>query len=365
MEAADPGIEAFQKGDFDRAEALYKGGTDLDSRLLMARLHLLRNRPTQAVALLHPLAAPYEPFTRKSMPTKYDDIQLHGRVLQELCQAYVRADDYFNAAQVSWALGDNILSKKYAALANTVSYLTTPDWTESSVGLEGIDPLPHVLMSVNGRTGLFLIDTSIDEIVIDRDFAKDAGLTGHGLRTTNYNVSYDESVADAVALGKLAVKSVPVHLGRLAPISKLRADGSIGLSFLMHFDFTLDYRRQRLTLRRAGTPLPGGLPAVLAGDRYLLVQGSVNGKAGSWMAVNTAMQNVVVAASERVAAAVDPVREIAAGALRLSQPPLDAASFPTGLDGGFGFPVSFMLAHHALRDRSVRLEPRSMRILIE
>ncbi len=364
-EGADPAIEAFQMGEFDRAEALGKGGTDLESRLLMARLHLLRNRPKEAADALYPLAAPYEPFVPKSMPAKYEDIQLHGRVLGELSQAYVRADDFFNAAKVSWALGDNILSKKYAALARTVSYLTSPGWTESSIDLDSIDPLPQVSMTVNGRTGVFLIDTSTDEIVVDRDFAKRAGLTGHGLRTTNYNVSYDESAADEIALGKLTVKCVPVHLGRLPLITKVQADGAIGLSFLIHFDFTLDYRRRRLTLRRPGSPLPNGLPAVLAGDRHLLVQGSVNGKADSWIALNTAMPDVLVAASERRAAAPDPVREIAAGAIRLSQPPLDTASFPVGLDGGFGFPVGLMLAHNALRDHSIRLEPRSMRIVIE
>jgi hypothetical protein len=357
-------LEAFRRGEFDQAEALGRGATGLDSRLLQARLHLLRNRPKEAVDALYPLAAPYRPFTEQ-MPAKYDDIQVFSQVLLELGQAYVRADDFFNAARVYWALGDNILSRKYAALGKVVAYLPADGWTETSLELEGVDPIPHVTMGVNGRSGVFLIDTSTDEIVIERDFAKRAGLTGLGYRTTQYNVAYDESTADLVTLGKLAVRNVPVHLGRLPAVAKVRADGAVGLAFLMHFDFTIDYRRSRLTLRRAGAAPAGGLPAVLAGDRHLLVQGSVNGRPGSWIAINTAMPDVVVAASPGMAGQAGMLREIAAGPLRLTQPPVDTDSFPTGLDGGFGFPAGFMLAHHALRDHSIRLEPRSMRIFID
>jgi hypothetical protein len=357
-------FEAFRRGDFDQAEALGRGGTELDSRLLQARLHLLRNRPKESIEALYPLAAPYRPFTQL-MPAKYDDIQVFSQVLLELGQAYVRADDFFNASRVYWALGDNILSRKYEALAKVVAYLPSDGWTETSLELEGVDPIPHVTMGVNGRPGVFLIDTSTDEIVIERDFAKRAGLTGLGYRTTNYNVAYDESSAERVTLGKLEVRNVPVHLGRLPAIAKVRADGAIGLAFLMHFDFTIDYRRSRLTLRRAGAAPAGGLPAVLAGDRHLLVLGSVNGRPGSWIAINTAMPDVVVAASSGMASQGGSLQEIAAGPLRLSRPPVDTDSFPTGLDGGFGFPAGFMLGHPALRDHSIRLEPRSMRIFIE
>ena len=77
------------------------------------------------------------------------------------------------------------------------------------------------------------------------------------------------------------------------------------------------------------------------------------------------MPDVVVAASERITTGTPPTTELAAGAIRLAQPPFDTATFPVGLDGGFGFPAGFMLAQNALRGHSIRLEPRSMRMLIE
>lgn len=356
--SVDPAIEAFQKGDFDRAEALTRDAHDDESLFLRTTLFLLKNRAKEAAEAVSPVA------TRIAKTAV--DAQVITRARELLLQALLRLDDFNGASGLYKWFGEAVLARKYESLAKTVAYLPAAGWTESSVELLGTDPLAHVAMSVNGRTGVFLIDTSLDEIVIDREFAKRAGLVGLGLRTTNYNVSYDESTVEEIGLGRLTMRNIPVHLGRLAPIARMKADGAIGLAFLMHFDFTLDYRRARLTLRKPGAALPGGLPAVLAGDRYLLVQGSVNGRAGAWLAVNTAMPDVVAASSEGYVATLDgPVREIAAGSLRLAQPPLEPASFPTGLDGGFGFRTGFMLAHNALRDRSIRLEPRSMRLLIE
>ena len=354
-EGGEGALQAFQRGDFDQAEALSRDARDDEAIFLRATVLLLKNRTREAAEAVTPVA------TRAAQTV--GDVQLITRAREILIQALLRLDDFHGAAQWYARLGDPVLARKYGSLAKTVAYLPAPGWSESTVELLGTDPLAHVAMTVNGRTGVFLIDTSLDEIVIDRTFAKRAGLVGLGLRTNHYNVSYDESTVEELALGTLTIKNVPVHLGKLTPIARMRADGAIGLAFLMHFDFTIDYRRARLVLRKPGAALPGGLPAVLAGDRYLLVRGAVNGKTAAWLAVNTAMPDVVVAASE--GHPHGPVLEIAAGPLRLVQPPLDTGSFPTGLDGGFGFSAAFMLAHGALRDRSIRLEPRSMKLLIE
>jgi hypothetical protein len=82
-----------------------------------------------------------------------------------------------------------------------------------------------------------------------------------------------------VSIGQAKVKNVPVHLGEWMEIGRMRVDGMIGLQFLMHFDFTLDYRRSRLTLRKAGAR-DRGEPAYLVGDRYLLTGGLLNGRRG-------------------------------------------------------------------------------------
>jgi hypothetical protein len=351
-------LEAFQRGEFDRAEALSRDSRDDDSLLLRANLLLLRNRAREAANLLSPAA------TR--VAKTIDDVQVITRARELLAQALLRLDDFNGASEWFKRLGETIAARKYEALARSVAYLTEPVGRDITVDLLGANPLPHVSMTVKGRTGIFVIDTSIDEILIDRDFAERAGLTAFGVRTTSYSAAYNESIADHLELGNLTIKNVPVHIGKMNPNARLRAHGAIGLAFLMHFDFTIDYRRSKLVLRPAGGTLSQGLPAVLAGDRHLLAQGSLNGQPGAWIAIHTALQDVVVAASEStVNNPSGPVREIAAGSLRLTNPPLDASAFPPDLDGAYGFRVGFMLGHDALRDRSIRLEPRSMRMLIE
>jgi hypothetical protein len=359
-----PAFEAFRSGDFERARSLLTGATDPESRELLGRILLLQNRGTEAAQAFYPLVSDYPPFgSRKAQ--KYDELQRLGVVYPLLAFAYLRADDFTHAALIYRAMGEQVLERKYDALGRSVGYLSTMGDSDVVVPLLGIDPLPHVSMTVNGHTGVFLVDTALDEIILELDFAKRLRLSGHGIRTNDFRGRFDESTVEEVGIGRLQVRNVPVHLGHVAPVGGFHPDGAIGLSFLLHFDFTLDYRKGRLVLRKPGQPLAGGLPAVLAGDRYLLVQGSVNGKAGRWVALNSAMPDVLAAGSEGTMATWGGVKELALGAIRLVEPPVDPGPFPTDLDAAFGFPVPVMLAHQALRDHAVRVEPRSMRVTID
>jgi len=42
------------------------------------------------------------------------------------------------------------------------------------------DPLPIVAGTIGGQRALFVVDTLLDEIVLDRDFARKAGVLGVG-----------------------------------------------------------------------------------------------------------------------------------------------------------------------------------------
>ena len=67
------------------------------------------------------------------------------------------------------------------------------------------DPLPIVAGTIGGRQVLFVVDTLLDEIVLDRDFARKAGVLAVG--------GADEAVLPELSLGRLTVKNVPIHLG--------------------------------------------------------------------------------------------------------------------------------------------------------
>jgi len=353
-------VEAFQRGDFDRAEALLRGAPDLESGLIRVRILLLRNRNREAADLLGVLQRRYE------KPKNVEELEILARLEAELAHAYVRLDDFYNAARIFHRLGEAVLAKKYESLMKTVGYLPDSRWEESRVELVATDPLPLVPVEVNGSTGLFIVDTGLDEVLIEREFARKARVATIGLRTNEFQRNYDESFAESIAIGSMRVRNVPVHLGELPPVAGVRAEGAIGLSFLMHYDFTIDFRRQRLILRKAGSPPPpGGSMALLAGDRNLLVEGTANGTR-VFVGLNSALTGVTVAASQAyIQQRAEEVRELSVGAIRLSKPSLDTRNFPMGLDVSYGFPIGFVLGHGALRNRSLRVEPRSMRAWLE
>jgi hypothetical protein len=352
-------LDALAKGEFDAAEGHLRGAKNPEAVHLLAKIHLLRNRPAEAAALLRTLLPTQEHKTVASVL----DMQA---VAQDLVAAAVRMDD-FNTAHQWCARSDNqVLARKYEILAKAVGYLQDRDWEESTVDLVNMTALPLVQGSVNGLRGIFLLDTGLGEILLDRDYAKRAGVSVIGLQAGG---TLDEGVATSVTLGRLNVRNVPIQLGRLATHSVVPINGAIGLSFLMHFDFTIDYRRAKLVLRKpgSGTDAPrNAVPAILAGDRNLIVKGKLNGSIETFAGINTGISGVTIAVAEQLLQQhPGEIREALAGPLRLTRPPVNTNAFPTGLGGSFGLPVGFVLGHQAFTSRALRLDPRSMRLSIE
>jgi hypothetical protein len=350
----DPALEACARGDLDTAEELLRDRRDPESIRLRARFLLMRNRNREAIELLKPLL--------QGKAKTYEALERQQQVLPDLALAYVRQDDFLNASQIYAMMGEAIIAKKYDTLARTVAYSSNLEDDGVSVEFHVADPVPVVAGTVNGMRALFAIDTMLDEIVLDRQFARRANIQAVALRGAG---SYDEATALEIGLGRAAVKNVPIHLGDPMDLGRLRVDGVIGLQFLMHFDFTLDYRRSRLILRKAGGTIQG-LPAYRVGDRYLLLGGTMNGKDKIFVGVGSSLRGVTLAASELfLQSQGGEIREVSAGPLKLVKPALDLKAFPAGLDGSFGLPIGFVLGHSALRGHVLRVEPRSMKIAIE
>ena len=347
--AADAALEASARGDIEAAEALLRPSTDPDSLRLRARFLLMRNRNREALEILSPLVS--------EKVKDMEEVERRQRILPDLALAYVRLDDFMNAARIARMAGDGLLARKYETLSRTVAYSSNLGTDEIAVEFFVTDPLPIVAGTIGGQRALFVVDTLLDEIVLDRDFARKAGVLGVG--------GTNEGVLPELALGRLSVRNIPIHLGQSMQIGTLKPEGAIGLQFLMHYDFTLDYRHSRLVFRRAGGVL-GGQQALLAGDRYLLLNGLINGKDRTFIGIGSSLKGVTLAVSDLVGDQfASGLAELGAGPLKLVKPALDPKAFPAGLDGSFGVPVGFVLGHSALRNRVVRLEPRSMKLAID
>jgi hypothetical protein len=224
-----------------------------------------------------------------------------------------------------------------------------------------------VPVRINGTAGIFIVDTGLGEVVLDRSFARRAGVKAVGLlRTDSFRGTFDEAVIDAMKVGSLKVLHVPARLGKTSLVGRMKPDGAVGLAFLRHFDFTIDYRRDRLVLRPAGREPLEGVPALLAGDRYLLASGKVDGVPRRFFCLSTGMAGVSAAPAPGFLRALrKPVGVFELGALRVERPPADTKPFPSGLEVSFGVPVVYVLGSDAFRGRVLRFDPKSMRVSLD
>lgn len=356
--ASELPLDAFSRGDFDAAEARLRGSSDLESRYLLAKILLMRHKPAEAAAILREIS----PKQVRSV----DEAFFAERIAADLALASLRQDDYLQASQTFARLQDPARARKYEILGRAVGHRTNPGWDESVLELVSMDPVPTVAGSVNGRRGVFVIDTGLGETLLDRDFARRAGVTAVAVP----GATSTEAVADELSFGRLAVRGVPVTLGSRESRAAARADGALGLAFLLHFEVELDLRRGRLTLRRPGAGLTStasarGVPAYVAGDAQLLVAGRVNGSP-TLVGIGTALAGVTAAPSEPFFAARGAaLKDVALANLRLAGPPATPDAFPVGLDGSYGFSVPVVLGPQALRGRVLALDPRAMKLTID
>ena len=165
--AVDPldGVrDAIARGDMDGAEALLKNSKDATSIILRARLFLFQNRNQDAAELLMPLVS------RKL--ENYREFEILGQAYGHLARAFVGMDDFANAAKWYAARGQPILAQKYRYLSRNVGYLSETSARDkvARVRLRTTSPVPLVQARVNGRDATLIIDTGLDEMILERDF---------------------------------------------------------------------------------------------------------------------------------------------------------------------------------------------------
>jgi Aspartyl protease len=118
------------------------------------------------------------------------------------------------------------------------------------------DPLPLISVEVNGRKGLFIVDTGAGATTLDPDFAAEVGVTlsaaGSGVFAGGRQAALQRGTAATVQVGGVTMHDVNV-MGlptRQVPFfGERKPDGVIGTRFFTHFLTTLDYVNGALILR--------------------------------------------------------------------------------------------------------------------
>ncbi len=348
--------QLYSSGRFTAAEeelrsAVARDASDMLARRLLGRVLLMRNQVKEATTHL-----------AEAVRLSTDKRGLQDPMaLQDYASALHRADEYNGLARIYFILGNAMLSTKYREMARIrPPYTSTFRGESATIGFLDRASLPVVNASVNGSVGTFVIDTTEGEIVLDNEFAKLTRVKVAGAPGSAVN----EGFVDEVGLPGLSVRNVPVQIRNLKRLGSREINGIFGLSFLLHFIVTIDFKRDRLTLRPLGSrPEARGddIPLLIANDSTLLVAAYIDGK-DAHVALHLGMAGkqfvpapILVEAKVKEVH-VGPLRPVAAG---------DASLFPPGLDRTFGFPIGGILGVDAFRGRTVTLDFDAMRFTIE
>lgn len=364
VDSSNRALEFYGAGDFEKAEpeirkALARDPNDLLALRLLGRIQLFRNRLKEASETL-----------RRAVQVAPDDVA----AVQDLATAYYRMDDYVPAADLYRILGEGVLHAKYSALGRLIPYVIHWDDEPAILSFVRRDPLPTVRLRVNGIKGLFILDTGSGEVVLDGKFAQKVRAKGVGVRTETFSGAMEEGYVDDIGLGGVTVRNVPVRIHRLPTGGGQEIDGLLGANLLLHFTFTVDYRRDRLILHRSAAPVSKAgaeSPFLVVGERFIVVPGKIDGSL-TYLFVSTGISTVPVAPSQGAVwtlAGGEPqgykIAKVEFGPVTLANPPYDTNAFPSGLDTNYGFTIGAALGHEAFRGRVLTFEPERMKLTIE
>jgi len=156
---------------------------------------------------------------------------------------------------------------------------------------ERLWPVPLVKVKLNGTYVLMAIDLGAPTTLLDpvalrvyraKPLTGERSILWNGARVAVKNVG-----VATLELGGLTLREVPAGVLPLAKYSVsvnpqgVRIVGVLGVDVLRHFDATLDFKRQRLELRRPGTAYapkdPQRVPFELWGENEITAYGSING----------------------------------------------------------------------------------------
>ncbi len=277
MEKADT---LFYQGLFSEAEAHYNRIMKKDSRnirasLMLGRIALYANRFSQAEAHLKEALA---------------DSSIHDEALGLLAENYYRQDRFAEAAPLFAEAGQGAKADKLKTFKDNKPYLIEGTDASTDIPFVQTDPLPLIMLSVNGREVMFLIDTGGWELSIDEELAKELGIKILGTQTATFaggkTAAIYHGMLDCVKAGSFNIRNVPINISqgssRAAQMFQQPIRGVVGTCFLNHFNFTFDYPGGKLVLARRNlskisTSTSGdGLPFWMAGDHIMVAWGTVN-----------------------------------------------------------------------------------------
>ncbi|HZT13811.1 MAG TPA: aspartyl protease family protein, partial [Candidatus Baltobacteraceae bacterium] len=143
------------------------------------------------------------------------------------------------------------------------------------------EPLPMIELTIDGRPANCILDTGAPDVVIDPDFAAQAGIAVTGGQVGTFaggrTATVRQAMLQRLQAGPIELRNITAGVLPSRGISfyrDRRVDCTVGTGFLMRFLSTIDYPRKRLILRRrteeaANAGAGVSMPMWLAGDHFI------------------------------------------------------------------------------------------------
>jgi len=383
----------FRLGRFTEAEEIATAVLDRDpthfrAALLRGRVALLGNRLTEATQ--------WAEQAREIRPT-------HNQPREMLAEISYRQDNFAAAAKRFEAAGREVRAAQLASFEDRRPYSSSGTAGRVELPFVQTDPLPVVRIRVNGsEPAAFILDTGGAEVIVDTEWAASIGIESVGSDTGTFaggrKAAYGRGRADSLTLGDLELRDVPVQILDTAPFSAVAPGeeirGVLGTVLFYHFRTTIDYPGGRLVLEpRAATPADSRdaalarVPFLLAGDHYLLANGSVNDDESSLFLVDTGLAGLgftcpqstldkagvelMQTAAGKGVGGGGPVQivpfileSLSLGDLRREQIPGVFGPFPPTLEHNKGFRIGGLISHGFFRPYAITFDFDSMELVI-
>ena len=245
----------FRKGRLSDAEDQYKSALTLDEKcarawLGMGRVYTVVSRPGQAKDTL---------FHAHQLDPDDGDILFYWSITLTYPDNVKALEKYL--AEYRLDPEDERRKREYLEFIRAVAgrdiWVPVKNIDHAEIKLESVIPHPGQLLglamkaTVNGKAGVFLLDTGASWLTISRKLAEKIGarkLSEQVLEGTGEGRAAKAYLAwvDRVAIGDLEFHDCVVHVSTGPTMDG--ADGLVGLSILNHNLVTLDVPHRRLTL---------------------------------------------------------------------------------------------------------------------
>jgi hypothetical protein len=233
----------------------------------------------------------------------------------DLYAARLRRGEWAQAATLAETAGQPGRAALLTAMATDGAYATGALPEMEELPFARAWPVPLVRVKLNGERVLMAVSTGVADLIVDQSAARRTGVKPLAAEAPIYwsgsQTAARMALVQRLELGGIRLEKVPAGIVSLKKYS-LEANpegeviaGIIGVNLLRRFTPTLDYRKQRLELRRPGAAFPAGaeahrVPMEIWGESAITIYGSINGGRKMALIVDSGVPECAVGAPQVV-----------------------------------------------------------------